>query len=228
MKKNLPLIVLVLVFVLVLGGAYLLYSRLGAQFSPQTLAAEPGVSSDSSASSGTSEPSGETATLEDSSDEDSSDEEPSGEDTSDSEPQRTAAPDFTVTDLDGNEVHLSDFIGKPVVLNFWASWCGPCKSEMPDFDQFYAKYGEDIHFVMVNATDGSRETVDTASAFLAEQGYSFPVYYDTEHDASITYGVTALPTTYFIDAEGYLVAYAFSALDSETLQTGIDMIYPAA
>ena len=206
MKKNLPLIVLVLVFVLVLGGAYLLYSRLGAQFSPQTLAAEPGVSSDSSASSGTSEPSGETATPEDSSDEDSSDEEPSGEDTSDSEPQRTAAPDFTVTDLDGNEVHLSDFIGKPVVLNFWASWCGP----------------------MVNATDGSRETVDTASAFLAEQGYSFPVYYDTEHDASITYGVTALPTTYFIDAEGYLVAYAFSALDSETLQTGIDMIYPAA
>ena len=217
MKKVLPLIVVVLAFVLVLGGAYLLYSRLGAQFAPQTLAAEPGVSSDVSGSSSASEPSGEAATPEDS----------SGE-ASDSEPQRTAAPDFTVTDLDGNEVHLSDFIGKPVVLNFWASWCGPCKSEMPDFDQFYAKYGEDIHFVMVNATDGSRETVDTASAFIAEQGYSFPVYYDTEYDASITYNVTGLPTTYFIDAEGYLVAYAISALDSETLQAGIDMIYPGA
>lgn len=217
MKKVLPLIVVVLAFVLVLGGAYLLYSRLGSQFAPQTLAAEPGVSSDASGSSSGSEPSGEAATPED----------PSGE-ASDSESQRTAAPDFTVTDLDGNEVHLSDFVGKPVVLNFWASWCGPCKSEMPDFDQFYAKYGEDIHFVMVNATDGSRETVDTASAFIAEQGYSFPVYYDTEYDASITYNVTGLPTTYFIDAEGYLVAYAISALDSETLQAGIDMIYPGA
>lgn len=217
MKKILPVIVVVLAFVLVVGGAYLLYSRLGAQFAPQTLATEPGVSSDSSSSSGASEPSGEAATAED-----------TAGDASGSETQRTAAPDFTVTDLDGNEVHLSDFVGKPVVLNFWASWCGPCQSEMPDFEDFYTKYGEDIHFVMVNATDGSRETVDTASSFIAEKGYTFPVYYDTQYDASTTYGVTGLPTTYFIDAEGYLAAYAISALDSETLQAGIDMIYPAA
>lgn len=218
MKKSLPVIVVVIAFVLVVGGAYLLYSRLGAQFAPQqTLATEPGVSADSSSSSGASEPSGEAATAED-----------TAGDSSDSETQRTAAPDFTVTDLDGNEVHLSDFVGKPVVLNFWASWCGPCQSEMPDFEDFYAKYGEDIHFVMVNATDGSRETVDTASSFIAEKGYTFPVYYDTQYDASSTYGVNALPTTFFIDAEGYLVAYAISALDSETLQAGIDLIYSAA
>src|SRR5699024_5754406 len=123
---------------------------------------------------------------------------------------------------------LSDFIGKPVILNFWASWCVPCKKEMPDFDELYAEYGEDIHFVMVNMTDGSRETLEGASEFIEEQGYSFPVYYDTEYDAAITYGVTALPTTYFIDAEGYLVAHALSALDRETILTGIDMILPAA
>lgn len=216
MRKILPLIVVVAAFVLVLGAAALLYNQLGSRFAPDTLAAEPGASQ-AADSSGDSGASGSAGTAED-----------SAGDSSDSEAQRTAAPDFTVTDLEGNEVHLSDFLGKPVVLNFWASWCGPCKSEMPDFEEIYAEYGDDIHFVMVNATDGSRETVDAASSFIAEQGYTFPVYYDTEYDASITYGVTALPTTYFIDAEGYLVAHAFSALDKETIQTGIDMILPAA
>ena len=63
------------------------------------------------------------------------------------------APDFTVVDIDGNEHKLSEFEGKPVVLNFWASWCGPCKSEMPDFDEAYKKYKDEIHFLMVNLTD---------------------------------------------------------------------------
>ena len=219
MRKILPLIVVVAAFVLVLGAAALLYNQLGNQFAPDTLAAEPGASQTDNAA----EPSGSNST-----DTPGSTSEDAAGDASDSEVQRMAAPDFTVTDLEGNEVHLSDFLGKPVVLNFWASWCGPCKSEMPDFEEIYAEYGDDIHFVMVNATDGSRETVDAASSFIAEQGYTFPVYYDTEYDASITYGVTALPTTYFIDAEGYLVAHAFSALDKETIQTGIDMILPAA
>ena len=79
-------------------------------------------------------------------------------------------------------------------------------------------------FLMVNMTDGSRETVETATAFIEEAGYSFPVLYDTESDAAISYQAYSLPTTYFIDAEGYMIARATGALDADTLQQGIDMI----
>lgn len=142
----------------------------------------------------------------------------------DAEP--VAVPDFTVLDKADNEVRLSDFIGKPVILNFWASWCGPCKSEMPEFETAYQEYGEEIQFMMVNLTDGSRETVESASEYIDGQGYTFPVFFDTEADAAITYGATSIPVTYFVNAEGRLAAYGRGMLSAETLQTGIDMIFP--
>lgn len=132
--------------------------------------------------------------------------------------------DFTVYDLEGNPHNLSEFRGKPVVLNFWASWCGPCKSEMPDFEEAYQQYGEQIQFLMVNMTDGSAETVETVTEFIAAQGYTFPVYCDSDLDAVTTYGINAIPVTYFIDAEGCLVAGQRGMLSAEQLQQGIDML----
>ncbi|MGN0432574.1 MAG: TlpA family protein disulfide reductase [Lachnospiraceae bacterium] len=135
-----------------------------------------------------------------------------------------SAPDFTVYTAAGDEVHLSDFLGQPVILNFWASWCGPCKREMPLFQQMYDAYGADIAFVVVNLTDGYSETVETAQGYIGEQGYTFPVYFDTEQDAAYAYYVTSIPTTYFIDAQGNIVAYGQGSLSEESFEQGLSML----
>ena len=134
------------------------------------------------------------------------------------------APDFTVYDIDGNAVRLSDFRGKPVVLNFWASWCGPCKAEMPDLEAAYLAYGEDVHFVIVNLTDGRSETVESGSAYVADMGYTFPVYYDTAMEAAYAYGINSIPRTYFINAEGVIVSSVTQMISAEELQAGIDLL----
>ncbi len=211
MKKKYSLIIMLFAFVVLFGGAYVLYNKLGQNVQTDQLAGPNGSASVSTeAKNETEADSQETADQ---------------ETEASSESEYIPAPDFTVYDIDGNEVHLSDFIGKPVILNFWASWCGPCKMEMPDFNEAYAELGEDIHFLMVNVTTG-RETLDSASKFIEEQGYSFPVFYDTESDAASTYGAYSLPTTYFIDEEGYAITYAIGAINRHTLQRGIDMILP--
>ena len=140
------------------------------------------------------------------------------------EPAKQTAPDFTVYDVEGNPHKLSDFRGKPVILNFWASWCGPCKMEMPDFDEKHQAYGDQIHFLMVDVTDGQQETVEKASAFIAERGFTFPVYYDTELQAASAYNTSGLPVTYFLDAEGCFVAWQQGMLTADTLQKGIDIL----
>lgn len=139
-------------------------------------------------------------------------------------PAQELAPDFTVYDREGNAHSLSDFRGQPVIVNFWASWCGPCKSEMPDFEEKFREYGEEIQFLMVNLTDGHQETVESASSFVDGQGYTFPVYFDSDYSGAAAYAVNAVPATYFIDAEGVLVAYGKGAMSAEVLQKGIDML----
>ncbi len=191
MKNKKTLIILILVFVVLLGGAYILYSQLGESQTPDQLSMQQQENNES------------------------------GTEKQDS--QKTLAPDFTVYDADGNEVKLHDFIGKPIVLNFWASWCGPCQMEMPDFHEKYLELGDTINFLMVNMTTG-RETLESAKNFIAEKEYTFPVFYDIKSDAAAAYGAYSLPTTYFIDDRGYAIAQATGAIDGETLQRGIDMI----
>lgn len=128
------------------------------------------------------------------------------------------APDFTVYDADGNSVKLSDFRGKPVVLNFWASWCGYCTKEMPDFYELYKKDKSEINFLFVDWTDGHQETKETAQAFLKQKGYDFPVYYDLDQDAVAQYGLTGLPATIFIDRNGYFVSGKIGYYDKDSLE----------
>jgi len=135
-----------------------------------------------------------------------------------------SAPDFSVVDAKGIEYKLSDFEGKPVILNFWASWCGPCKSEMPDFEEVYLEYKDSVHFLMVNLTDGYQETMESAQKLISEKGYTFPVYFDTKMEAANAYYVYSIPQTFFIDKEGNLVAYAQSMVSKEILYQGIGMI----
>ena len=126
-------------------------------------------------------------------------------------------------DYSGKEVKLSDYVGKPIVLNFWATWCYYCKVEMPDFERA-RKENPDVLFLMVNATDGVSETVESAKGYIEDNGYGFEVVFDTLGQARDAYYVSGFPTTYFIDEIGNLVAYARGAIDYDSLIHGIGMI----
>lgn len=141
------------------------------------------------------------------------------------EPTRADAPDFTVYDAEGQPHTLEEYRGKPVVINFWASWCGPCTKEMPMFQSAYDAYQDDVHFLMVNMTDGTRETKESADKLISDNGYTFPVYYDTDSTAATNYDVMTVPTTYFVDADGKAIAYASGMLDRNNFERGLSMCY---
>lgn len=133
-------------------------------------------------------------------------------------------PDFVVFTENQEMVYLSDYFGKPIVLNFWASWCSPCKAEMPAFNELYLELKDEVTFLMINSTDGKKETLETASEYVKSQGFEFEVLYDLTQMASYFYQITSIPQTFFIDSKGQLVAYAKGTIDKQTLRTAIGYI----
>ena len=210
--KKMKTVILAAVLVVLVLGAGILYNRLGEQMQPQALATVPAQTD-----APTQPVPEETVGTTEETTEATQAQEPEEE-------QRQAAPDFTVYDAEGNQVALSQMQGKPVILNFWATWCGYCVAEMPEFQAVFEEYGDQIHFMMVNVTDGFQETQSMAQSFIAEQGFAFPVYYDLELSATNAYGVNAMPVTYFIDADGNFVAWGQGALNKETLLKGVGML----
>ena len=140
---------------------------------------------------------------------------------------KNLAPDKTMMTLTGKKVKLSDYVGKPIVLNFWASWCGPCRSEMPYFDALYKEMKEDVEFVMVNLTtalSGSGETPEKAKKLVEEAGYQFPVFLDLEQEGAKAYGIISIPQTYFINSLGEVVTYKIGTIYEEELRQNIEKI----
>ena len=205
--KNWKSLVLPGIFlVIILAGAVFAYTELTKNYAPETEAVVP---------SGLDTMQDITADVE------SVPAEPDGETQPETEANAEAAPDFTVEDGDGNKVSLSDFIGKPVIINFWATWCGPCQAEMPYFGAAWQEYGDEIEFLMVNLTDGFQDTVEGVKEFIEDAGYSFPVYYDTEYSGAQAYGVYSIPMTIMVDADGNLFFGQLGTMSEEKLDSAI-------
>lgn len=111
------------------------------------------------------------------------------------------APDFELTSLKGEKVKLSDFKGKKVFLNFWATWCPPCRVEMPEMQRFHDKYGDEAIIIAVNGT-GSETNVDTVKGFIDGHGYTFLTLLDKEMTVHNQYAAISIPTTYYIGTDG--------------------------
>ncbi|UCD09839.1 MAG: redoxin domain-containing protein [Dehalococcoidales bacterium] len=111
------------------------------------------------------------------------------------------APNFELYDLEGNIHKLSDYKGNPVLLNFWATWCGPCRSEMPLLEGVYEEWKDnDLTFFAVNVGESSADV----TSFMDYFGFNMPVLLDNSKTVSRRYGVSGIPTTYFIDEDGII------------------------
>ncbi len=146
---------------------------------------------------------------------------PTSENSNKNEEHDYSVPDFTALDYNNNEVTLSEYFGKPIVLNMWASWCPPCKNEMPHFESAYKEH-KDVQFLMLNMT--ASDSMKDAKDYIESEGYTFPVLFDTTGEAAYKYGASSLPVTFFINSKGELVTYASGSLTADILDKGINMI----
>ena len=131
------------------------------------------------------------------------------------------APDFTLTDQYGETHTLSDYQGQTVFLNFWATWCGPCKMEMPDIQALYEAWDENAGDLVVLGVAGpgigQEGSAEDIAAFLEENGYTYPVVMDDTGALFYQYGISAYPTTFMIDTEGNVFGYVQGAVSREVM-----------
>ncbi len=145
-----------------------------------------------------------------------------------SDPDAVPAPDFTLTDQFGQTHTFSDYKGKTVFLNFWATWCPPCQSEMPDIQALYEKYGGNEGDLIVlgvanpkteEAPYNQDKTEAEVAQFLEEKGYTFPVVMDTTGELFAWYGIRSFPTTFMIDKDGNVFGYVSGALSADMMES---------
>ncbi|MDR0875957.1 MAG: TlpA family protein disulfide reductase [Clostridiales Family XIII bacterium] len=239
MKKKIGIVIGIIIFVIVLLALYYIYNNVIDHDSLSGTAPAGGTDSQETAPSG-SAGSGEAGQASGDSDGDvpgGSEGVPDaavipGDDPGSTAPNAEAdaakelpeAPDFKILDADGNAVSFNDLKGKPIVLNFWASWCPPCIEELPIFDTLSQELEGEVTFVMVDLVS-ERETIESGKAYIAENKLGFPVYFDVDRDGAATYGITSIPTTYFINADGFIETGVVGGIDRDTLKRGISYIY---
>lgn len=210
MKRNFITILLLVCSVLLVFGSVILYRHLTVQSVAADVAPEPAAETVSEPAA---EPTSQAGAdgLNDS-------------ETQDYDDTFSPAIDFEFTDREGERYKLSEYYGKPIILNFWATWCGPCKMELPYFNAAFANYGDQIQFLMLDLVDGSYDTVDSTIAFVEKNGYSFPLFFDSDMAGAEAYGVSAIPMTVVINAEGKLVETHVGSLSEADLQELIDLV----
>ncbi len=137
------------------------------------------------------------------------------------EDQAPVMPNLPLTRLDGTMTNFHDVRdGKPAVINYFASWCPPCKQELPHFQKAFDEYGDQISFIFLDALDGQRETLKTINAFIRDFPFTGPVYYD-QNEFAMTFQTNSLPTTVFIDKEGRVVKGYLGLVPEEVLYSDI-------
>jgi thiol-disulfide isomerase/thioredoxin len=127
--------------------------------------------------------------------------------------------DFKLKDLKGNDVSLSDFKGKKVFLNFWATWCPPCRKEMPEMEAYYQKIKDsDVVMLVVNLG----ENKSTVENFIKDNKYNFPVLLDTDNKAAVDYRIASIPTSFFIDKDGNIIFRHIGPMTVEDMEAYIE------
>lgn len=131
---------------------------------------------------------------------------------------KTRAIDFKLKDLNGQEISLSDLKGKKVFLNFWATWCPPCKAEMPEIEKLYQET-KDSDLVIVAMEIG--EPLDTVKQFIDNNKYNFKILLDPDQSVATKYNISSIPTSYFIDAEGNIVSKHVGGMNIDQMKAYI-------